>query len=113
MHQNIVYNEFIDGQAFLEVKNGEFLKLERGYMLPLEGYRYESSSKRYSTGYYRVGIDIPEGEYRVNAPKGEHGYWSIGNLRGDTYVNDFFETSSYVTLKIGDILILKDAYINK
>ena len=105
---NIIFNEFITGKAFLEVKNGEYLKVERGYILPAEGYKIYTNDNAYTDGYYRVGIDIPAGQYRVVDGDGDGAYWSVQNYRGYLYDNDYFYGNSYVYIENGDILVLSN-----
>ena len=108
MHNNILFNEFIDGKAFLEVRNGEYLKIEDAYMIPADGYISYPENNTYTDGYYRVGIDIPEGIYNVYDGDGGAAYWAIQDLRGNLYDNDFFYGNSYVYLEYGDVLILSN-----
>lgn len=60
-------------------------------------------------GMYRVGSDIPAGEYRLTAEAGTPGYWKVtasSNPDADIIGNDNFENSAYVTVADGQYLTL-------
>ena len=58
---------------------------------------------------YRIGIDIPAGEYRLETNSSFGGYWCIYNstvIPFDIENNHNFKSSTYVTVKDGQYLIL-------
>lgn len=65
-------------------------------------------------GMYKVGVDIPAGEYNVIAEEGESAYLdlssdSTGNSR---ILNNVFENNMYITVEDGQYLTLKRCYIS-
>lgn len=72
-------------------------------------------SKYYGPGMYKVGIDIPAGEYNVKAELGELGYLEVSNDPNGTSIitTDAFENNSYVSVSDGQYLVLENCYINQ
>ena len=61
-----VLKQSFTGRFFWTPKEGDTLTVEDGYFLPAEGYTVpKNADGSYSPGMYRIGIDIPEGDYRV------------------------------------------------
>lgn len=70
-----------------------------------------TSSNQYSSGQYKVGTDIPSGEYVLFASDGK-GYFCLssdGNA-DDIIVNDNFEYDSILTINDGEYLNLTRCY---
>jgi hypothetical protein len=71
------------------------------------------------SGMYKVGVDIPAGEYKVlpeeNSTLG-FGYFEVTktsrHILDDIVSNDNFEDSRYITLENGQYLKLSEAYID-
>lgn len=64
----------------------------------------------YGDGMYRVGTDIPAGEYKLTASSGTLGYWEVTNSStadADIVGNDNFSGSTYVTVSNGQYLKLE------
>lgn len=60
-------------------------------------------------GTYKVGTDIPAGEYKLTATSGDMGYWEVTNSSSadaDIVGNDNFTGSAYVTVSDGQYLKL-------
>ena len=97
-------NEFAtveDGQ-YLEVRDCAFLHADRATL-------NINADGSFDSGMYRVGIDIPAGEYKLTAE--DDGYWCIyknSELPLDIINNDLFEKSAYVTVKEGQYLKTSD-----
>lgn len=65
------------GQIFGTVQRGDRLITKHCYFFPAEGYTATPNAEGiYGPGMYRVGIDIPPGEYQIthSSPKG-YGEW--------------------------------------
>lgn len=73
------------------------------------------TSNYYGPGMYKVGVDIPAGEYNVKAELGELGYLCVypDSTRSDIIANDSFENNSYITVTDGQYLVLEHCYINQ
>lgn len=65
-------------------------------------------------GMYKVGVDIPAGEYNVTAELGESAYLEVSaDSTGDSIItNDVFENNLYITVTDGQYLTLKRCYIS-
>lgn len=69
----------------------------------------------YGPGMYKVGVDIPAGEYNVKAEIGELGYLEVSSDPNGTSIitNDAFENNSYVSISDGQYLKLESCYISQ
>ncbi|MBR3564283.1 MAG: hypothetical protein IKN92_05770 [Clostridia bacterium] len=107
---DIIFNETFDYNSFFTVKEGEYVKISGAYAYPVEGNEFELDTS--GEGMFRVGIDIPAGEYKVTADD-DHGYYCIykNSRHGNIVNNDFFSGSSYIKIKDGQYLILDDCHI--
>lgn len=108
---NIVRNENFYGQMYINISRGQFLELTRCYaVLANEAPLYDASNGVYEPGEYKVGIEIPEGEYRLRAFSDTSGYYAIEKPQydGDREIlsNDNFPNAAYVSVKNGQILSL-------
>ena len=71
-----------------------------------------STSQRYGEGMYKVGADIPAGEYKLTATS-DYGYWEVttsSSADADIIGNDNFSNSTYVTVSEGQYLKLSRCY---
>jgi predicted small secreted protein len=69
-----------------------------------------SSQGAYGEGTYKVGVDIPAGEYKLTATGTSKGYWKVTNTSAadaDIVGNDNFSGSTYVTVTDGQYLTLE------
>lgn len=108
---DIIRNDNFYGQSYINVSRGQFLDLTRCYAIPAnEAPLYDASSGVYEPGEYKVGIEIPAGEYRVRAFSDTSGYYAIEvpQYDGDREIlsNDNFSNAAYVSIKNGQILSL-------
>ena len=73
-----------------------------------------SSLHKYADGMYKVGVDIPAGEYVLFATSSS-GYFSVtSDSSGDKILfNDNFANNSIVTIKDGEYLKLSRCYAEK
>lgn len=90
-----------DGQYFT-VTDGEFVKVEDAYVPGAD------LNDTYMAGMYRVGTDIPAGEYKVTCTSDFGAYVEVATdstHRLDSIVtNDNVDTTSYVTVQDGQYL---------
>lgn len=66
---------------------------------------------QYDAGNYKVGVDIPAGEYLVFAKSGK-GYFCVSSdsNQSDITFNDIFDYNSIITVKNGEYLELSKCY---
>lgn len=110
--QRIIQNDNFYCQAYIDVHYGQYVELCRCYALPVsEAPLFDNSSGVYGPGEYKVGIEIPAGEYRLTA-LANRGYYSLevygGNGSRDIITNDNFTNATYVEIKRGQILVLSN-----
>lgn len=70
-----------------------------------------AANDEYSAGMYKVGVDIPEGEYLLMASGGS-GYFCVSSdsNQNDIIFNENFEYNSIVTIEDGEYLDLSRCY---
>ena len=106
---NILFNENFDNHHFVTLKNGEYFELTRGKCTSVENITLDVDTSNIPVGFYRVGIDIPAGEYQLTCNSNYSGYYAIydNDTSGrDIQSNDNFPTTKYVTVKNGDYIQL-------
>ena len=102
------YNTF----CYVTVKKGEYLTVERGKFIEAEDAPKNLVKNGVAgEGMYKVGRDIPAGEYKIECDSDYGAYYEVcSNSRHilDSIVsNDFFSSGSrYVTVKKGQYLII-------
>lgn len=107
---NIIGNGIFDYNAFVTVSDGQYLELSNAKAVPIEDVDKIETNE---TGMFRVGIDIPAGEYQVIPTKeGSSGYYCIYNSsepNAPIVANDLFEGQAYATVSEGQYLVLERA----
>lgn len=109
---SIVYNLNTRAGTYITVNDGEYLKIQGGDLYELsKAPDRGADGGYYKEGMYKVGEDIPAGEYQVESTSGlayievstdsRHQIESI-------VTNDNFEGSKYITLENGQYLTLSN-----
>lgn len=107
--ESIISNDTFSGTRYLTVKNGEYLTLKMSNMIAVaDATPTDTSSGELSDGMYKVGFDIPAGEYKVHSDS--EGYIEVttdstGQL-SSIVSNDNFQGDKYVTVTDGQYLTL-------
>lgn len=105
---DILENSNFYGSFFVTVADGQYLEASRClFVVAADVKLLDIDDGVLDEGMFRVGIDIPAGEYKVTADG--RGYWCIYNdsvAPFDIVSNDNFEGSAYVTVKDGQYLEL-------
>ncbi len=107
---SIIGNENFDYNAFVTISDGQYLELSRSMAIPvsaIDGVSYKIDTSK--TGMFRVGIDIPAGEYKLLNDSEFGGYYCVynsSNPDADIVTNDNFEGQAYVTVSDGQYLLL-------
>lgn len=111
----IIGNHIFDYNAFVTVSDGQYFKISDAIAVPvslIDGITYQIDTSK--SGMFRIGIDLPAGEYRLNSLPDDSGYYCIyGNSLPDADIvaNHIFEGQSYVTVTDGQYLVLSDCMI--
>lgn len=106
---DILENENFNGTFFMTVSEGQYLEAKRcNFIKASEGTVKISEDGSFGEGTYRVGIDIPAGEYRLTSDE-DRAYWCLypnSRIPFDIYDNDNFEGSTFVTVRDGQYLYI-------
>ena len=114
---SIVDNDNVDNFTFLSVEDGQYLEVKHGRIAPAEQIDpIQPVDGKYISGTYRVGVDIPAGEYNViQENKDRTAYYSVlSNLSGGVgsiEANDNFDGNAYISVSDGQYLKISHAYI--
>lgn len=108
----ILENQLFFGTSFITVSDGQYLDVTsavftaaNNIIIPLN----EDGSL--ADGMYRVGIDIPAGEYKLTAAGDTHGYYVVypdSTSQRKILSNSLFESTAYVSVEDGQYLSLSD-----
>ena len=107
---DIIENEIVELCWFATVEDGQYLEVRDCAFIKADSATLNiNADGSFSSGMYRVGIDIPAGEYKLTTD--DTGYWCIYKdsvVPFDIVNNDMFDASSYVTVKDGQYLKISD-----
>lgn len=111
---DIAINGNFNGFAYVEVKENTYLELSGCYAIPFDDAEpYKPENGIYQSGNrYKVGFDIPAGEYVVSSVS-DDGYYAISrSANGESIIsNDNFSNEAYIYISEGEYLILSSAQI--
>jgi len=116
--ESIIANDNFYGSRYVTVGENQYIEFRDSKMYPVASAPVlQPENGRYKEGMYKVGRDIPAGEYKV-IPEGELGsYIEVSkDSRGvlDSIIsNDNFTTEKYITIKDGQYIKLVSCYIQK
>ncbi|WP_432408524.1 hypothetical protein [Wukongibacter sp. M2B1] len=114
---SIIANDNFSTFSYISISDGQYVKLQGCYAVPIkEAPKYEPVDGKYIAGKYKVGFDIPAGEYKVlsdgTMPYVEVAKNNLGTI--DSIIsNDTFENSKYVTIKDGNYFKMQNCYIQQ
>lgn len=107
---SIVCNENFATFTYITVDDGQYLTVDRGEFASADDYQPNGlmDDGYYTEGMYKVGRDIPAGEYYVTATKNVGCYVEVSpNSRhelSDIISNENTKTSLYITVEEGQYL---------
>ncbi len=105
----ILANGFSDSSYYITVEDGQYFMIDDGFAIPAN--KYNVAVYNYSAiypGMYKVGTDIPVGEYKFTTLE-SNGYYCLydnSTTARKIVSNDYFSKSSYVNAKLGDYLLV-------
>lgn len=116
--ESILANDNFDSRSIVSVNDGEYLELKGCKAYPFtEAPAVDKSSGILESGMYKVGVDIPAGEYKVESIN-TMGYIEVSSDSSHSFnaivTNDNFEGSKYISVSDGQYLKLSNAkvYLN-
>ncbi|NLM11308.1 MAG: hypothetical protein GX213_11140 [Clostridiaceae bacterium] len=117
--ESIIANDNFYSFTYVTVADGQYFKFTDARAVPVSDATASGPKDgRYPSGMYKVGFDIPAGEYQVFPEEGStlgFGYYEItsgsSHVLDDIVANDNFEDPRYITLKEGQYVKLSEAYI--
>lgn len=116
--ESIVFNDNVKGHVYLTVNEGEYLKITGGEMYPVaEAPSVIPEDGLYKDGMYKVGQDIPAGEYKITLTSNFMGYYEVtADSRHDIYsivTNENVQGDTYLTIQDGQYIKLSGVQIQK
>ena len=116
---SIIDNDNIELFGYVSLKDGEYLKINGGSAFAVEGVGnlVDFNNGRALMGIYKVGKDIPAGEYNVQLLNGAStGYYEVNSAPigsdSDIITNDNITSNAYVTVSDGQYIKLSNCFIS-
>jgi hypothetical protein len=116
---SIIFNDNLmnNSHAYVTLAEGEYFKLQSAEMYPVEDApSVEPDDGVYADGMYKVGEDIPAGEYQIILDSAiDMGYYEVASdsshQLGSIVTNENVQTDTYLTISDGQYLKLQDVKI--
>ena len=108
---SIIENENFYGHHFVTLENGQYFTITRSQCTAVKNITLKVDLTDIEAGMYRVGTDIPAGEYKVVNVSTSSAYFAVyDNSKATRKIrkNDNFEGSEYITVYSGEYLYLKN-----
>lgn len=112
--ESIKYNDNFKNFTYIIVQDGEYLKLQNCYAIPVEKAKKFDGSE-IADGMYKIGVDIPAGEYEFRASDGS-AYIEVSTNPHDLesiVTNDNFDNNKIVSVSDGQYLKVQGATASK
>ena len=116
---SIIANDNLELFGYVSLKDGEYLKINGGSAYAVEGVGNLSdfNNGRAMMGIYKVGKDIPAGEYNIQLLNGATtGYYEVNSSpigsNSDIITNDNITSNAYVTISDGQYIKLSNCFIS-
>ena len=111
--ESILFNDMFETYTYLVLQEGQYLKLSRCVALESEKVPAEQPQDGvFTNGVFRVGIDIPAGEYKITGNSDDSYYRLMGSAQcayddREYIASDYVEITVYLTLEDGQFLTLE------
>ena len=111
--ESILANDNYINRTYITVSDGQYVEFE-GTAIPVnEAPAY--SKDTYEEGMYKIGKDLPAGEYKLESIDGSSAYLEVGSDSTHTFEsivsNDNFSGQKYITVSDGQYLKLNGCTI--
>ena len=112
---SIITNDIFQNRTIITISNGQFVKLQNCQLYAFnDAPKTKKSNGFLPSGMYKVGVDIPAGEYKVTSEGGDS-YIELSNssthILEDIISNDIFTGDKYTEIADGQYINLKNAKI--
>lgn len=115
---SIISNDIFNNYTYLTIQEGTFLKLQGSYAIEILNIEEPKYKEIYKDGMYKVGYDIPAGEYCIYKDENQKfGHIeifsdSIGNFESiiSSYI---FEDNKTVNLEEGQYIKIQHSYFKE
>ena len=107
--ENILDIEIFKGQCFVTVEDGQYLELDNCTGIPVNEAAFECDENDIGAGMYRVGIDIPRGEYKLYPPDNRSAYihvYTNSTESRETIQSETIDDIKYITVDDGQYFFL-------
>lgn len=113
---SLLANDIFCGRSIVTVESGQYFNVSDATIYKIDGAPViNRSSKELSDGMYRVGMDIPAGEFTLHPTNPIGGYYELDkdskHVSDSIIGNGEVKNQQYLTLKEGQYLTLKGAKI--
>lgn len=114
--ESIVANDNITTFTYITVVDGQYFKLQGCKAISVDiATPYSVTNGKYKDGTYKVGIDIPAGEYNIQCDAGATGYVEVSSdsthLLNSIVTNDIVQGNTFQSVQNGQYLKLSGVYI--
>lgn len=112
--ESTIMNDIIDTFRFITVTDGQYITIDDAQFTEADNAIItQPEDGIYVEGMYRVGIDIPAGEYLVQSEDSDMGFVEVtSNSTGnfdDIITNEIVEGSIYITISDGQYIKIMDS----
>lgn len=111
---SILANDMFNKRSIISVSDGQYLELKSCKAYPAaEAPAVDKSGNTLAEGMYKVGVDLPSGEYKVETAN--DGYLEVSSnsthSMDSIITNDMFSGSKYITVNDGQYIKLNNAQL--
>ncbi|MBP2657174.1 MAG: hypothetical protein H6Q69_206 [Firmicutes bacterium] len=103
--QSILANDIFINRSIISVSDGQYLKVQGCELYAFkDAPKVQDNNGFLPAGMYKVGVDLPAGEYKVTSEGGDSYIETSNTSRhsmGDIVSNDIFQGDKYVTVSDG------------
>ena len=105
---SILANDIFINRSIITVSNGQFLKVQGATLYAFaDAPKVQTKDGFLPSGMYKVGVDLPAGEYKVISEGGDSYIESSSSSRhilDDIIANDLFQGDKYIQVANGQYL---------
>lgn len=114
---SIIANDNYFNFTYVTLQDGQYFEFSDAYAVPIaEAMAYELVEGKYIPGFYKIGFDIPAGEYKLIFDTNNlYGYYArltdSNHTLDSMIINDNFDEDKNITLNDGEYLHITGSYI--